>query len=251
MAAHCRQCGRIRHWTQSYFCSAECKRAARYINDWVLGRIQGKICKVCGVLFIVRCCEKNKYSTCGRRCFSIAKQRENNGNWQGGVTVGTRKGAMSLALYKEWRAAVMKRDDYRCQGCGKRGGDLNADHIQRWAACPSLRYAVSNGRTLCVPCHHAIMYYSMPRKLTDAQAREIVLRYRNGESSGALAKAYGVSYSLVQRMVQYKIYQHAVCDLFGKVFPRTAEEKLLEIRRGTLPVLLVDERPFETTQVAK
>ena len=194
MAAHCRQCGRIRHWTQrGYFCSSVCKRASRRINDWVEGRIQGKLCKICGALFIVRRCEETKYTTCSRRCFSIAKQRENNGNWQGGVTVGTRKGAMSLALYKEWRAAVMKRDDYRCQGCGKHGGDLNADHIQRWAACLSLRYAVSNGRTLCIDCHQAIMYYSVPRKLTDAQAREIVLRYRNGESLVALAKAYGIS----------------------------------------------------------
>lgn len=55
--------------------------------------------------------------------------------------------------YQDWRKAVFERDDYTCQFCGKRGGDVQADHIKTWAEHPELRYELDNGRTLCVPCH--------------------------------------------------------------------------------------------------
>lgn len=55
--------------------------------------------------------------------------------------------------YAEWRLAVFERDNFTCQECGQRGGKLNADHIMRFADYPSLRFDVSNGRTLCVACH--------------------------------------------------------------------------------------------------
>lgn len=59
------------------------------------------------------------------------------------------------ARYRTWRKAVFERDDYTCQGegCGSRGGELNADHIKPFSTHPELRFKVSNGRTLCVPCH--------------------------------------------------------------------------------------------------
>lgn len=67
----------------------------------------------------------------------------------------------------EWRKAVFERDDYTCQGCQKRGGTLNADHIKQFAlilkengvktledavSCGEL-WQMSNGRTLCDNCH--------------------------------------------------------------------------------------------------
>lgn len=55
--------------------------------------------------------------------------------------------------YQNWRRAVFARDGYVCQSCGQRGGRLNADHIRPWVSHPDLRYEVSNGRTLCAPCH--------------------------------------------------------------------------------------------------
>ena len=52
-----------------------------------------------------------------------------------------------------WSKAVIARDDYTCQDCGKRGGKLHAHHIKRWSDFPELRFELSNGTTLCPPCH--------------------------------------------------------------------------------------------------
>ena len=53
----------------------------------------------------------------------------------------------------EWRRAIFSRDDFTCQMCKTRGSYLEADHIKPWAYFPKLRYELSNGRTLCRPCH--------------------------------------------------------------------------------------------------
>ena len=55
--------------------------------------------------------------------------------------------------YKRWRHAVFKRDNWTCVWCQERGGELNADHIKPFAYFPELRFKISNGRTLCKPCH--------------------------------------------------------------------------------------------------
>jgi len=55
--------------------------------------------------------------------------------------------------YQDWRKAVFSRDNFTCVLCSARGVYLNADHIKPWATHPDLRYELSNGRTLCVPCH--------------------------------------------------------------------------------------------------
>ncbi len=97
---------------------------------------------------------------------------ENGSNWQGGITplrLAIRGCTKALA----WRKAVFERDDYTCVLCGKRGGELNADHvvpfskILRDAGVTTLEQAealdalwdLANGRTLCVPCHKATDTY--------------------------------------------------------------------------------------------
>lgn len=83
---------------------------------------------------------------------SEAQKGEKGSNWQGGKTKESYIIRHGLE-YKLWREAVYKRDNYTCVWCGERGGRLNADHIKPFATYPELRFAIDNGRTLCVPCH--------------------------------------------------------------------------------------------------
>lgn len=61
--------------------------------------------------------------------------------------------------YATWRKHVFNRDNYTCQKCKTRGGELNADHELPFAFYPDLRFEVLNGRTLCVPCHRQTATY--------------------------------------------------------------------------------------------
>ncbi|KKM01582.1 hypothetical protein LCGC14_1793010 [marine sediment metagenome] len=77
---------------------------------------------------------------------------ENHYNWQGGKTEENKRIRNSFE-YKEWRKAVFERDDYTCVLCWVRGGHIEADHIKSFSQYPELRLELSNGRTLCQPCH--------------------------------------------------------------------------------------------------
>lgn len=55
--------------------------------------------------------------------------------------------------YKIFRSLVYDRDDYTCQHCGKKGCELNAHHTKSYKNHKKLRLDISNGITLCVPCH--------------------------------------------------------------------------------------------------
>lgn len=61
--------------------------------------------------------------------------------------------------YIAWRKAVFMRDNYTCQMCGERGGELQADHVKPFAYFPKLRFSLSNGRTLCKTCHRKTPTY--------------------------------------------------------------------------------------------
>lgn len=91
---------------------------------------------------------------------------EKHWNWKGGVTSLSGRIRASIR-YRQWREAIYTRDDFTCVMCGRRGGKLQADHIKQFArilqenkvtsleealACEVL-WNLSNGRTLCFPCH--------------------------------------------------------------------------------------------------
>jgi len=59
--------------------------------------------------------------------------------------------------YKNWQMGVFRRDGFKCQmvGCGRKG-KIHAHHIKRWADCPTLRFVITNGITLCYHCHEKV-----------------------------------------------------------------------------------------------
>lgn len=80
-----------------------------------------------------------------------------NPNWKGGITPINKKIRQSVE-YRLWRESVFKRDSYTCIWCGFKGY-IEADHIKSFAYFPELRFAIDNGRTLCLPCHKTTNTY--------------------------------------------------------------------------------------------
>lgn len=90
--------------------------------------------------------------------------KEKHPLWKGGVSPVNHKIRNSFE-YKEWRKNVFRRDNWTCVFCGYRSvgkinkrSDIEADHIKRFSDYPELRFAIDNGRTLCVPCHKTTRY---------------------------------------------------------------------------------------------
>lgn len=102
-------------------------------------------CLECGKFFTVKRYRLNDGAKfCSRECAFRHRDK--------GKTVLHERQRKSAA-YKAWRTLVFERDNYTCRECGQRGGYLHADHIKPFAYSPELRFDVTNGRTLCVPCH--------------------------------------------------------------------------------------------------
>ena len=80
------------------------------------------------------------------------KRGEGHWNWKGGITEMSRA-IRNSTEYKLWRKAVFERDKNTCVWCFRNDLPLQADHIKPFSLFPELRFAIDNGRTLCVPCH--------------------------------------------------------------------------------------------------
>ena len=111
-----------------------------------------------------------KHSEETKRKISLSKKGQNKGSkchlWKGGITPINQK-IRNSTEYKLWRTAVFKRDNYRCVWGGEEhGSKLNADHIKPFSQYPELRFAIDNGRTLCVECHRKTNTFGNKKKIT-------------------------------------------------------------------------------------
>ena len=80
----------------------------------------------------------------------------NKAHWKGGITA---KNKLERGRFRrDIQKAVFERDNYTCQLCGIRGGDLQVDHIQSWEEYIELRFSMDNCRTLCTKCHYKLTY---------------------------------------------------------------------------------------------
>lgn len=93
-----------------------------------------------------------------RKQKGIAK-KENNPNWKGGIE-NPKIQIWNTTEYKTWRTSIFVRDNYICKGCGiknekglGRTVQLEAHHILPRRDFPHLTFDISNGITLCKPCH--------------------------------------------------------------------------------------------------
>lgn len=75
-----------------------------------------------------------------------------NPRWRSDLTEKDRMDRRILPEYKEWREEVFKRDNYTCV-CGKRGGALEAHHLESYSRNRELSFSVDNGVTLCKKHH--------------------------------------------------------------------------------------------------
>lgn len=103
------------------------------------------------------------------RLAKLGKAGEYANNWQGGITSINHQ-IRNSQEYKLWRSAVFERDNYICIWCSAQSAKgkkviLHADHIKPFAYYPELRFAIDNGRTLCIDCHKTTDTYLSKKKL--------------------------------------------------------------------------------------
>jgi len=130
-----------KNWLKRIFCSIKCHYD-----------IAPKVtisCWECGGYFTVKNYRKETAHFCSHECNS---QYRNEGKRTADKII------RQSAKYKAWRTLVFERDNYTCVLCGIKNGlgktiYFHADHIKPFALYPELRFEISNGRTLCVPCH--------------------------------------------------------------------------------------------------
>lgn len=141
IAVSCAECGKsFETWPHRVrdgvsYCSRACHYAANRTG-------KRPVCETCGATFYAnpQRISKGHGRYCSLPCRDVAKRKEQHTERNGW-------------RYHQWRDTVYQRDSYTCQHCGQLGGKLNAHHIKPWNAFAALRYDVSNGITLCIPCH--------------------------------------------------------------------------------------------------
>jgi hypothetical protein len=153
----CVRCGKevYRRRAQAIHKNTYCSRDCRVVDQ--KAKAFSLDCIICGTKFYTQPAQvkyRNRQG-CSVKCRGIAatrKAEERNRLTPPSIGKLNRRIRYSKRM-DQWRRAIFERDQYTCQDCGKKGGYLEADHIKPFAKFPELRFELSNGRTLCRPCH--------------------------------------------------------------------------------------------------
>lgn len=137
-------------------------------------------CFICFKPFIVGNYRQTSAKYCSSKCYGISKQGKPSALRGRNIPIEIRKKISSTLQgieINQWNGftksedklqrrkfqdliqkQVFKRDNYTCQLCGVRGGQLQVDHIQSWKDYIELRFSMDNCRTLCMKCHYLITF---------------------------------------------------------------------------------------------
>jgi len=107
--------------------------------------VQGKIFS-CG-------CLKRERSAKNGKIGAHKISGESSHLYKANLTDKDREDRRNLVALRKWRKSVFERDNYTCGICNAKGNSMNAHHIDCWADYPDRRFDISNGVTLCKPCH--------------------------------------------------------------------------------------------------
>jgi hypothetical protein len=86
-------------------------------------------------------------------CHTINTSGKNHYNYNPNLTDEDRINKRFTPEYNNWKENVFKKNNYICQICNNRGGDLNAHHLMGYNKYIELRFNLDNGITLCETCH--------------------------------------------------------------------------------------------------
>lgn len=107
--------------------------------------------------------------------------------------------------WNEVRQACFERDDFTCQNCGTRGGQLNAHHLKPYRDAPELRLDLANLTTLCERCHYDLHAQETGEerwnaKLTEALVEQILERIVEGRTQAKIAEEFEISQAVISHI---------------------------------------------------
>ena len=87
------------------------------------------------------------------KCARAKISGKNHYNYNHNLTDEDRMSRRDIKECVIWRKVVFTKDDYICEICNIRWGNLAAHHLMGWNNNPHLRFNKNNGVTLCKKCH--------------------------------------------------------------------------------------------------
>lgn len=88
-----------------------------------------------------------------RKIWSEQRKGSLNPNYKNYLTEEDRQDRRIQQGYNEWKQQVKEQANWTCDCCGKRGGNMEAHHLDGYNWCKEKRLDITNGVCLCEHCH--------------------------------------------------------------------------------------------------